>query len=142
METAPLKSFATWARTALIREVTARIAAVLAPGSSERVEQASAVAALEKAVAAAGGGDKGRAAVADKVAYTWFNRIIALRFMDANGYTGIGVVSPQAGVEVGQPEILAEAKRGVIDTEVVSQTTRTDGGRAARRDACQRRPPG
>ena len=26
METAPLKSFATWARTALIREVTARVA--------------------------------------------------------------------------------------------------------------------
>ncbi|MEI2672306.1 MAG: hypothetical protein V9G13_14610 [Marmoricola sp.] len=51
--------------------------------------------------AAAGGGDEGRAAVADKVAYTWFNRIIALRFMDANGYTGIGVVSPPAGVEVG-----------------------------------------
>jgi hypothetical protein len=134
METAPLKSFATWARTALIREVTARIAAVLAPGSSERVEQASAVAALERAV----GSDKGRAGVADKVAYTWFNRIIALRFMDANGYTGIGVVSPQVGVEVGQPEILAEAKRGVIDTDVVSQRTRTavagllDGTRASR----------
>lgn len=124
METAPLKSFATWSRTALIREVTARIAAVLAPGSSERVEQAKAVAALEKAVAG-GGGDKGRAAVADKVAYTWFNRIVALRFMDANGYTGIGVVSPQAGLQIGQPEILAEAKRGVIDTEVSSQTTRT-----------------
>ena len=119
METAPLKNFATWARKELIREVTARIAAVLAPGSSERVEQAKAVAALEKAVTAAGGADKGRAAVADKVAYTWFNRIVTLRFMDANGYTGIGVVSPQAGVEVGQPEILAEAKRGVIDTEIV-----------------------
>jgi len=137
METAALKSFATWARTALISEVTARIAVVLAPGSSERVEQARAVAALEKAVADAGGGDKGRAGVANKVAYTWFNRIIALRFMDANGYTGIGVVSPQAGVEVGQPEILAEAKRGVIDTGVVSQKTRTtvagllDGTRAS-----------
>ena len=123
METAPLKNFATWARTALIREVTARIAAVLAPGASERVEHAKAVAALEKAVAASGGGDKGRASEADKVAYTWFNRIIALRFMDANGYTGIGVVSPQAGVEVGQPEILAEAKRGVIDAEIVSDAT-------------------
>src|SRR6188472_4323365 len=118
METAPLKSFAVWSRDALIREVTARIAAVLAPASSERVEQANAVAALEKAVTAAGGGDKGRAAVADRVAYTWFNRIIALRFMDANDYTGIGVVSPRTGVEVGQPVILAGAKRGVIDTEV------------------------
>lgn len=137
METAPLKNFATWARTALIREVTARVAAVLAPGSSERVEQGKAVYALERAVTAAGGGDEGRSAVADKVAYTWFNRIVALRFMDANGYTGIGVVSPQAGVEVGQPEILAEAKRGVIDTEVASQKTCTavaallDGTRAS-----------
>ena len=124
METAPLKNFATQARPALIREVNARIAGVLAPGSSERVEQPKAVAALEKAVSAAGGGDKGRAAVADKVAYTWFNRIVALRFMDANGYTGVGVVSPQAGIEVGQPEILAEAKRGVIDAEVVNESTR------------------
>ncbi len=124
METAPLKSFATWARTSLIREVTARIAVVLAPASPERVEQPKAVEALEKAVTAAGGGDKGKAAVADKVAYTWFNRIIALRFMDANGYTGVGVVSPQAGVANGQPEILAEAKRGNIDTEVVGGKTR------------------
>ncbi len=124
METAPLKSFATWARTALIREVTARVAVVLAPASPERVEQRTAVEALEKAVGAAGGGDKGKAAVADRVAYTWFNRIIALRFMDANGYTGIGVVSSQAGVETGQPEILAEAKRGNIDAAVVGTKTR------------------
>ncbi|GCE75649.1 BREX-1 system adenine-specific DNA-methyltransferase PglX [Cellulomonas biazotea] len=68
METAPLKSFATWARTSLIREVTARIAVVLASASAERVERPNAVEALERAVAAAGGGDKGKAAVADKVA--------------------------------------------------------------------------
>ncbi|BBX47677.1 BREX-1 system adenine-specific DNA-methyltransferase PglX [Mycobacterium cookii] len=124
METAPLKSFATLARTALIREVTARIAVVLAPASPERVEQPKAVAALEKAVNAAGGGDKGRATMAERVAYTWFNRIIALRFMDSNGYTGIGVVSPQAGVDVGQPEILSEAKRGNVEPDVVSQKVR------------------
>ena len=47
-----------------------------------------------------------------------------LSYMDANGYTGIGVVSPQSGVEVGQPEILAEAKRGVIDADVVGDATR------------------
>jgi hypothetical protein len=122
METAPLKSFASWARAALIREVAARISVVLAPASPEHVEQRTAVAALEKAVNAAGGGSTGRAAVADKVAYTWFNRIIALRFMDANGYTGIGVVSPERGREGGQPEILAEAKRGNIDSTVVTNT--------------------
>ncbi len=125
METAPLKSFATWARSALIREVSARIAVVLAPASSERVEQPDVVAALEKAIDTAGGGDIGRVAVVDKVAYTWFNRIIALRFMDANGYSGIGVVSPERGHAVGglsggQPEVLSAAKRGDIDTEVVT----------------------
>jgi hypothetical protein len=119
METAPLKAFATSARTELIREVTARITAVLGQGSPERVESPTTVAGLEKAVAAGGGGDKGKAHVADKVAYTWFNRIIALRFMDANGYTGVGVVSPAAD-RVGQPEVLAAAKRGQIDKEVVS----------------------
>jgi hypothetical protein len=124
METAPLKSFAIWARMALIREVTARVAVALAPASPVRVEQTKAFEALEKAVAAAGGGDKGKAAIADKVAYTWFNRIIALRFMDANGYTGVGVVSPHSGVETGQPEILADAKRGNIDAAVVSPKTR------------------
>jgi hypothetical protein len=120
METAPLKTFAAWARNALIREVTGRIAVVLAPSSPERVEQPSAVAALEKAIAAAGGSNEGRDVVADKVAYTWFNRIVALRFMDANGYTGIGVVSPERRRDVGQPEILAEAKRGNIDSTVVT----------------------
>ena len=123
METGPLKSFATRARTELIKEVGARIAAVLAPGSSERVEEPAAIKALETAINAAGGGAAGRAKVADRVAYTWFNRIIALRFMDANGYTGIGVVSPHRGQTTGQPDVLADAKRGVIDTEVVSKRT-------------------
>ena len=118
MDTTLLKSFATSSRTELIREVAARITAVLAQGSPERVEQPRAVSELERAISVGGGGDKGKAHVADKVAYTWFNRIIALRFMDANGYTGIGVVSPAAD-QVGQPEILAAAKRGQVDGDVV-----------------------
>ncbi|WP_328660727.1 BREX-1 system adenine-specific DNA-methyltransferase PglX [Nocardia salmonicida] len=121
MDTAPLKSFATSARTELIREVGARITAVLAQGSPERIEQPGAVKALERAIARAGSADNGKAHVADKVAYTWFNRIIALRFMDANSYTGIGVVSPAAD-QVGQPEVLAAAKRGQIDGGVVRGT--------------------
>jgi len=120
METAPLKSFATWARRELITQVSARLTAVLAPSSPERVENQRAVAMLERDIAAAGGGAKGKDAIADKVAYTWFNRIIALRFMDANGYTGIGVVSPAHGQQIGQPEILADAKRGSIDPAVIT----------------------
>ena len=120
METAPLKSFATWARISLIREVSARIAVALALGAKARVESVSAVAALERDVLAAGSGVVGREAVAERVAYTWFNRIIALRFMDANGYTGIGIVSPPRGQTTGQPEVLADAKRGSIDPAVVT----------------------
>lgn len=125
METGQLKSFATWARTALIREVSARISVVLA-SKELRQEQPNAVAALENAVNAAGGSDKGCDTIADKVAYTWFNRIIALRFMDARAYTGIGVVSPEQGREGGQPEVLAEAKRGNIDSAVVTNQRTAD----------------
>ncbi|PMC61708.1 restriction endonuclease [Corynebacterium xerosis] len=126
METAPLKSFATWARRELITQVSARLTAVLAPASPERVENQRAVTMLERDIAAAGGGAKGKEAVTDKVAYTWFNRIIALRFMDANSYTGVGVVSPAHGQQTGQPEILADAKRGSIDPAVVSNKRTLD----------------
>ena len=52
----------------------------------------------------------------ERVAYTWFNRFCALRFMDVNRYTALGVVSPAAGFT--QPEILQEAKQGVIDDDL------------------------
>lgn len=126
METAPLKSFATWARRELITQVSARLTAVPAPASPERVENQDAVTMLERDITAAGGGAKGKNAIADKVAYTWFNRIIALRFMDANGYTRVGVVSPAHGQHSGQPEILADAKRGIIDPTVVSNKRTLD----------------
>ncbi len=70
MDTAPLRSFATSARTELIREVGARITAVLAQGSPERAEQPRAIAALERAITAGGGGARGKGHVADRVAYT------------------------------------------------------------------------
>jgi hypothetical protein len=120
MDTSVLRSFAASARVGLLRDVSARLVGVLAPGSAERVEVPGVVAALEAAISGAGGGDAGRAAVVDRVAYTWFNRIVALRFMDANGFTGVGVVSPQLGQQIGQPEVLADAKSGQLDLEVVS----------------------
>ena len=126
MNTAPLKNFATWARRELITQVSARLTAVLAPASPERVENQRAVSILERDIASAGGGARGKDAITDRVAYTWFNRIIALRFMDANGYTGIGVVSPAHGQQTGQPEILADAKRGSIDPAVVSNKRTLD----------------
>jgi hypothetical protein len=115
MDTKPLERFATWARRELINAVDAQATAVLAVGSVARSERAQVIRKLEAEIER-----HGRQHVVDKVAYTWFNRIIALRFMDARGYTDAAIVSPAQGQENGQPEILADAKRGNLDTDVVT----------------------
>lgn len=113
-----LKSFAAAARTRLITEVGARLTAVLSPASTARADFPTAVKALEARIRERGGGSEGRRHVIEEQAYIWFNRIIALRFMDANGYTVPALVSPEGGRAVGQPAVLAAAKRGELDPEV------------------------
>ena len=117
METAKLKKFAQRARRSLIEQVSAKLDLVLAADSAARRESAGAVKQLEEAIA-----ERGKARVADRVAYIWFNRFCALRFMDVNRYTRIGVVSPAE--EQLQPEILADAKSGHIDKEMVPDSVR------------------
>lgn len=46
--------------------------------------------------------------------------------MDARGYTDTGLVSPAQGQPNGQPEILADAKRGNIDTDVITSSRTAD----------------
>src|SRR5699024_8198966 len=121
MDTKPLERFATWARQELLTAVEAQATAVLKTDSVARTERAHAVRALEAEI-----NRHGREHVIDKVAYTWFNRIIALRFMDARGYTDTGVVSPAQGQPHGQPEILADAKRGDINTDVITSSRTAD----------------
>ncbi|MDM8516544.1 BREX-1 system adenine-specific DNA-methyltransferase PglX [Desulfobacterales bacterium HSG16] len=117
METSKLKKFAQAARRSLIDQVTAKLNLVLTETSAARRESPGAVEELEKQIEKIG-----REQVIDKVAYTWFNRFCALRFMDVNRYTRIGVVSPAE--EQIQPEILAEAKMGHIDELMVSEKIR------------------
>lgn len=121
MDTKPLERFATWARRELLTVVDAQASAVLMNGSVARTERPDAVRRLESEIER-----DGRQHVIDKVAYTWFNRIIALRFMDARGYTNAGIVSPAKGQEHGQPEILADAKRGNLDRDVITSTRTAD----------------
>ena len=65
----------------------------------------------------------GEEALVRKVAYFWFNRFCALRFMDLNGYTNSKVVSPeQEGSSI--PGILSEAKSNYFDDEVISDATK------------------
>jgi type II restriction/modification system DNA methylase subunit YeeA len=116
MDTAKLKKFAQTARQDLLEQVGSKLAFVLKPESSARREYPSVVSQLEKAMAA-----QGKQGLIDQVAYTWFNRFCALRFMDVNGYNRAGVVSPAEGQI--QAEILAEAKSGVIDDTQNNQKT-------------------
>ena len=117
METSKLKKFAQYARRNLIEQVSNKLDLVLSQESPERREHPQAVKKLEEQIQA-----HGKERVIEKVAYIWFNRFCALRFMDVNRYTRIGVVSPAEGLF--QPEILAEAKMGHIDEGMVEESAR------------------
>ena len=117
MDTSKLKKFAQYARRTLLDQVSGKLDVVLAPQSAARRERAQVVAELEKLISSSG-----RELVEERVAYIWFNRFCALRFMDVNRYTRIGVVSPAEGQF--QPEILAEAKMGHMDEEMVPSQIR------------------
>ncbi len=117
METGRLKRFAQFARRNLIEQVSAKLVFVLDENSAVRRENLKAIGELSDAIAR-----EGDERLIKQVAYTWFNRFCALRFMDVNRYTRIGVVTPAEGQF--QPEILAEAKMGHIDGEVFRKESR------------------
>jgi type II restriction/modification system DNA methylase subunit YeeA len=112
METTKLRRFAQYARRTLLELIEARLQLVLQTDSAARRENLAAVKQLEAQILASS-----REQVIDRVAYTWFNRFCALRYMDVNRVNRISVVSPLDGQF--QPEMLAEAKMGHIDEEMV-----------------------
>jgi hypothetical protein len=109
INTTDLKKFAQSARRQLREQVAIRLEQVLRTDSAELRQRAAALNELKRQIA-----ETSKAAVIDRVAYTWFNRFCALRFMDANHYNRISVVSPAEGYS--QPEILQEAKQAAILT--------------------------
>lgn len=52
----------------------------------------------------------------EEVSYTWFNRLVALRFMDVNDITDTKVISPLDGHTI--PAIFTEAKAGNISDDL------------------------
>ncbi len=133
MDTTKLKKFAQFARRTLIAQVSAKLDSVLAPGAAARREHPEAMKKLDAAVARDGKGQ-----VIERVAYTWFNRFSALRYMDVNDLNPVRVVSPLTGQF--QPEILAEAKAGNINEERIPEKIRAKvsallDGRAPSSDA-------
>jgi type II restriction/modification system DNA methylase subunit YeeA len=133
MDTKPLERFAQAARRQLKDHVSAKLARVLTVDSAALRGQAAAIQKLKDQIS-----DTSKEVVVERVAYTWFNRFCALRFMDVNGYTAIGAVSPAAGFT--QPELLQEAKAGHIDADLpVDRQTVFDllGGRLRATDPQQ-----
>ena len=108
MDTGKLETFAVEARQELMRSVSEKIDYAMQEGNALARLYPQAVARLLETVK-----EQGKDAVVEKTAYTWFNRFCALRFMDVNGYTDAGVVTPPMGGTI--PGILAEARDGNFD---------------------------
>ncbi|WP_026451336.1 BREX-1 system adenine-specific DNA-methyltransferase PglX [Aequorivita capsosiphonis] len=119
MNTNQLKRFAQDARVKLIDQIGAKLEKVLTTDSVELREKAGHLKKLQEAI-----NKTSKAEVIDTVAYTWFNRFVALRFMDVNAYEpiGVSVVSPMEGGTL--PAILQEAKQGNIPEELPVQHQR------------------
>ena len=113
MNTNALKKFAQEARRKLLEQVGAKLEYVLHTDTPELREKADQVQKLKEAIQMTS-----KEQIIDKVTYTWFNRFMALRFMDANDYqpVGIRVLTPNDGFTL--PELLDEAKQGHIPEEL------------------------
>ncbi|WP_425004475.1 BREX-1 system adenine-specific DNA-methyltransferase PglX [Mycolicibacterium sp. S3B2] len=104
---AALKGFAVTARTTLIEQMRVRLKRLLADPKAA-AEFPRELARLREAVDA-----HSEAWVVDTAAYTWFNRITAARYMDANGFSGLyGVVTPEQDSASTLPAILTRAQAG------------------------------
>ncbi|MDQ6991330.1 MAG: BREX-1 system adenine-specific DNA-methyltransferase PglX [Mariprofundaceae bacterium] len=111
MDTAVLKKFAQAARKQLIEQVAIKLDYVLHTDSAELRGKEKALEDLKSLIR-----KTSEEAVVDKVAYIWFNRFCALRFMDVNRYTRMGILTPAR--DFTQPEILQEAKQGYFDAGI------------------------
>ena len=81
MNTNQLKKFAQEARRKLIDQVSAKLNYVLTSDTAELREKSSSINKLREALK-----ETSKEQLIDKVDYTWFNRFVALRFMDVNDY--------------------------------------------------------
>jgi hypothetical protein len=103
MNTNELKRFAREARIKLHDQVGRKLEYVITSDTAELRGMSNQISDLRTQI-----NKIGKEQVIEKVAYTWFNRLMALRFMDANGYNTPMVVTPIAGYLM--PQVLQEAK--------------------------------
>ncbi len=106
--TTQLKTFAQNTRAKLVSLITTKLHYLLSADNAELRGWENEISKLRQTIAS-----KGEKNVIEEVAYTWFNRVMALRYMDARGYNSPMVVSVAEGQT--RPQILEEAMSGNID---------------------------
>lgn len=116
MNTSALESLASASRERLIEMSVAAIERKMADPLLNDADRARLTQAVDKHAVAGGNRVLGAAKV---VAYSWFNRLTALRYMDAMGISGdYGVVTPAEGSGTGVPECVQRARGGDFDRHV------------------------
>ena len=114
VNTNALKLFAQQTRSKLVSSIKTKMQWVLTEDSAELRGKQNEINQLRKEIAEKSqNNENGEEKVIEEVAYTWFNRVMALRFMDANGYNIPMVITPGEGLI--RPEILQEAMGGNVD---------------------------
>lgn len=121
MNKSALKRFATQARLDLMAMVNTKLGYLLSlDESSLPIEYRDHAANIQKIKERCSKNGKIDSEIKDdlveEVAYTWFNRLIALRFMDANEITDFAVISTTE--EQILPPIYTKAKEGTIDKDL------------------------
>ena len=104
-----LESLATKSRARLIGQATGAIQRLLDDPLTEAEDRRR----IEQAVAHHGGVED----AAREAAYSWFNRLTALRYMDAVGVSGTHMVVTPTGAS-SEPECLAQARVGAFDPRI------------------------
>ena len=116
MNTSALESLATASRERLIEMSVAAIERKMADPLLSNADRARLIQAVDKYAEAGGNRVLDAAKV---VAYSWFNRLTALRYMDAMGISGdYGVVTPAEGSGTGVPECVQRARGGDFDRHI------------------------
>ncbi|MCB1062254.1 MAG: class I SAM-dependent DNA methyltransferase, partial [Verrucomicrobiae bacterium] len=114
MNTSRLKRFAPDCRVALMEQIEVKLDYVLTAKTPDLAEQESLLDELRRVLEL-----EGREALIERVAYTWFNRFAAFRYLDAHGWHPFRARVMTAPIEGDVlPELLQQVSKGVVPEEL------------------------
>ena len=106
--TARLKTFAQNTRAKLVSLITTKLHYLVTADNAELRGWENEIKRLRQEI-----DRRGETNVVEEVAYTWFNRVMALRYMDAKEFNSPMIVTPGEGQT--RPQILEDAMAGIFD---------------------------